>query len=827
MPIIPQLFNGDIFQHMLSKRSETVKITSDDQKKFLLEFLLNKVQQVDKPIPVETIKDLQLSVASFFSNFKKKFNSTKTSQKVEKILKDKNWCQVQFSFPKSTIQLFEDEPTDHLDETIRFDPDKSTKVFGNTSTSGQVTFSHLELCQVMKHNDFAFTDKKSQLKSLRTLIRSKLPFAMDELEELMTDLDEKIRLFLVEAVTIYQQVARDFPRFLKTNFVSKNFELPPELKEYIETSYFRASTEIRGSGRKLLPFGEKSKRAQQYASAEVRKKHEPGAIILAVSQQRTELGLLVKKSNSQRGVTVKKALNAIASPERQQASMKKPIEALAFMLTNKMTKEQYNNLKAACKENQADIWPNYNKVLEAKQECRPEGIVVTELSAHVPLQNLMDHTARRILGDAGMVERMKRLAEDNLGELDIILYFKFGMDGCGSFDTFMQKDQSGIVPDGSTLLTSQMVPLQAVAFVATEPVIIHHSRTPNNANSCRPIRLCFERETKETIQKEADRLRGEVDSLSDLLLSDNPKITVIYRGLFTMIDGKVLNELTKNKSSQCCAVCHATSREMSNPNGDFVPRPGALQYGISILHFGLRCFDLLCQIGYNQDVRKYNIRKTDGEKEIIKQRERKVKAEFREKLGLIVDQRRDGGAGNTTDGNVVRKAFANHSVTALILGISGDLVENLGLIWSTLASGYAIDPEKFGKLCHETHEMYLDDKNGTSWHNITPTLHKVLVHGQELVEHCPLPIGLTNEEAGEGNNKILRHVRLHHTRKTSWLDGMSDLFHRMMDASDPIILETTNGPKRKSGHRNGPLSQKITNLLLSPIIAVQCQDNEM
>ena len=86
MPIIPQLFNGDIFQHMLSKRSETVKITSDDQKKFLLEFLLNKVQQVDKPIPVETIKDLQLSVASFFSNFKKKFNSTKTSQKVKKIL---------------------------------------------------------------------------------------------------------------------------------------------------------------------------------------------------------------------------------------------------------------------------------------------------------------------------------------------------------------------------------------------------------------------------------------------------------------------------------------------------------------------------------------------------------------------------------------------------------------------------------------------------------------------------------------------------------------------------------------------------------------------
>jgi len=41
-----------------------------------------------------------------------------------------------------------------------------------------------------------------------------------------------------------------------------------------------------------------------------------------------------------------------------------------------------------------------------------------------------------------------------------------------------------------------------------------------------------------------------------------------------------------------------------------------------------------------------------------------VKAEFKEKLGLIVDQRRDGGAGNTTTGNVARKALANPGIFA-------------------------------------------------------------------------------------------------------------------------------------------------------------------
>jgi hypothetical protein len=65
-------------------------------------------------------------------------------------------------------------------------------------------------------------------------------------------------------------------------------------------------------GRKTIPFEEKSLRGKQYASAEIRKSHEPGAIFLAAAQQPTKLGLLVKKSNSQRGLTVAKALDAIS-----------------------------------------------------------------------------------------------------------------------------------------------------------------------------------------------------------------------------------------------------------------------------------------------------------------------------------------------------------------------------------------------------------------------------------------------------------------------------------------------------------------------------------
>ena len=76
------------------------------------------------------------------------------------------------------------------------------------------------------------------------------------------------------------------------------------------------------------------------------------------------------------------------------------------MLNNKLSKEQYNNIKAACTDSHANIWPNYNKVVVAKKMCRPEGIVVQELCACVPLQNLVDHTVKQILlSDNEMVRK--------------------------------------------------------------------------------------------------------------------------------------------------------------------------------------------------------------------------------------------------------------------------------------------------------------------------------------------------------------------------------------------------------------------------------------
>ena len=53
---------------------------------------------------------------------------------------------------------------------------------------------------------------------------------------------------------------------------------------------------------------------------------------------------------------------------------------------------------------------------------------------------------------------------------------------------------------------------------------------------------------------------------------------------------------------------------------------------------------------------------------------------------------------------------------------------------------------------------------------MTPTLHKVLVHGPDIVENALLPIGQLSEEAAEARNKHFREYRLSYARKFSRKD---------------------------------------------------------
>ena len=157
----------------------------------------------------------------------------------------------------------------------------------------------------------------------------------------------------------------------------------------------------------------------------------------------------------------------------------------------------------------------------------------------------------------------------------------------------------------------------------------------------------------------------------------------------------------------------------------------------------------------------------------------------------------------------MRKAFKNAQTTARICGVSTILVSNLDSIWRTLSSSYSINPDQFDKLCQKTLHQYMID---AGWYCLPPTLHRTLVHGKEIIKATPVAVGKTSEEGSEANAKFARKFLKHHTRKTSHTDTMSDLFHRLLDISDPcVVAQSFSAKKKPSGNLPADMALLISN----------------
>jgi len=154
-------------------------------------------------------------------------------------------------------------------------------------------------------------------------------------------------------------------------------------------------------------------------------------------------------------------------------------------------------------------------------------------------------------------------------------------------------------------------------------------------------------------------------------------------------------------------------------------------------------------------------------------------------------------------------------ITAEICGVPVKFVSNLRDIYGALASGFDIAVDRFEALCKETEKLFFDH---VGWFSLTPTLHRIFKHAAQVIEACPLPIGVTTEEASEANNKNVRRFRLHHARRNSWHNSISDLFNRMMDWSDPKI-QATSASRRAKLHQKRRLPPQVLALLKEPEVS--------
>ncbi|XP_076674439.1 uncharacterized protein LOC143372268 [Andrena cerasifolii] len=120
--------------------------------------------------------------------------------------------------------------------------------------------------------------------------------------------------------------------------------------------------------------------------------------------------------------------------------------------------------------------------------------------------------------------------------------------------------------------------------------------------------------------------------------------------------------------------------------------------------------------------------------------------------------------GSSNDGNTARRFFTNAEVSAKITEVDVMLIKKLHIILQVISSPCRIDLGKFQQYTQETATYFVSHYG---WYYMPASVHKLLVHGAEIIKHALLPIGQLSEEAQETKHKDFKKFRTNNTRKCS------------------------------------------------------------
>jgi hypothetical protein len=145
---------------------------------------------------------------------------------------------------------------------------------------------------------------------------------------------------------------------------------------------------------------------------------------------------------------------------------------------------------------------------------------------------------------------------------------------------------------------------------------------------------------------------------------------------------------------------------------------------------------------------------------------------------------------------------------ARITGLNVELIQRFKIITETISSGYSIDIDKFSKYALETGELYVEVYG---WHPMTPTMHKIVMHGATIISHAILPIGQLSEEAAEHRNKHFCEYRQKFARKFSRQACNTDIINKLLISSDPLVTSS----RAKTSKKRKSFSSETLKLLIS------------
>lgn len=598
-------------------------------------------------------------------------------------------------------------------------------------------------------------------------------------------------------------------KFLKTNhdWLQKSIELKKESKQKQNVE------KNSNAGRRELSFSESSERSKRRKTEELRMNVSTEALLYSATSKlraegNTDFAKVVRDISEGSPTKASKYRKSLESDNKNIPFTNN--EALSLFIELGLSQSKYQLLRNAHVQKKSMMIPSYKKLQKAKLQCYPAfGLSFTKNEAAVKLQSLLNHTIDRII--LHQIEVMKCLSGKQLENLTLIV--KWGCDGSSGHSEYKHKLDEDDISDESIFFTS-LVPLQLVHRDSTtkKTAIVWKNPRPSSPRFCRPIKIQCAKESVDLTKKTTNDIENQIHDLNPFETTvDGNIVCVKYDLSLTMIDTKVCNSLTDTTSAMRCYLCNCTSKDFNDIDSMLDKKivSDHLKFGLSSLHCWIRCFEYILHLSYKLKIEKWQAR-TEKEKESVENRKKILQAAFKKEMGLNVDKPK-AGSGTSNDGNTARHFFEKYEQSAKITGIDQDIIYRFYIILQAISSGHDINLDNFRQYTVKLARMIVEKYD---WYYMPTLVHKLLIHGPEIIEDSVLPIGQMSEDAQEACNKFYSIYRLSFARKNYRQKTMEDVFKRFLVASDPYISSCRKLPAKQLKS----LSADAINLLSSPSV---------
>ena len=143
---------------------------------------------------------------------------------------------------------------------------------------------------------------------------------------------------------------------------------------------------------------------------------------------------------------------------------------------------------------------------------------------------------------------------------------------------------------------STFVGLQLISIINEKIHILYQNPHFCSSYGCRPLRLWFVKEDKDTANEEISRLKTESKNLVPFEWA--PGIKIFFQGFFSMNDNKIENFKWGNSCARDCCFCGAKPAEFHIDLVFFVDPVKLRDFACSPLHFLIRALETLLKESY-------------------------------------------------------------------------------------------------------------------------------------------------------------------------------------------------------------------------------------